>query len=284
MEPRPEGRGEKSLSNLAPKPLAASMEPRPEGRGEPKTSSQSDCSSGRFNGATSRRTWRVLITSSLWTATASFNGATSRRTWRATDPQVVTNSLDGASMEPRPEGRGENGLKTFRVVANTCFNGATSRRTWRALSSDSAQVQDATASMEPRPEGRGETMLIISMPHLMADASMEPRPEGRGESVSSPVRLLRVRASMEPRPEGRGEKRGNNERNKSICWLQWSHVPKDVESDLLSETWTQLKYASMEPRPEGRGELASQAGHVHAQPRASMEPRPEGRGEVATVR
>jgi len=180
MEPRPEGRGEVSPAEPIGMTLEASMEPRPEGRGELLSISVSPL------------------------------------------PQK-------ASMEPRPEGRGESRSsaidahisplqwshvpKDVEIVLRAdrynalavCFNGATSRRTWReGLDILSRQIH-LVASMEPRPEGRGELHLWQAQPI------------------------------------------GNSE-------LQWSHVPKDVESR-AARRWSYLRrHASMEPRPEGRGE------------------------------
>ena len=62
---------------------------------------------------------------------AGFNGATARRPWRQGRPPGACGQDRDASMEPRPEGRGDVG-KFFQAVAQ--------RR----------------ASMEPRPEGRGD--------------------------------------------------------------------------------------------------------------------------------
>ena len=94
-----------------------------------------------------RRPWRK-------SACRSFNAATTRRPWRTTAawPAAAT---AGASMRPRPEGRGE--------PPNAAGDGGPSRLQCghdpKAVENGSRTTSDvavAEASMRPRPEGRGE--------------------------------------------------------------------------------------------------------------------------------
>ena len=99
-----------------------------------------------------------------------------------TRPQVVASQAHRlASMEPRPEGRGD-------VVDVR------------------AELALRLASMEPRPEGRGD-IRGANVGDAVCIASMEPRPEGRGDILAlADVGVVAPDASMEPRPEGRGDR------------------------------------------------------------------------------
>ena len=138
MEPRPEGRGddyalmiEQQVRQLqwshGPKAVEthlvrlrrvritrASMEPRPEGRGDSRTMNGRLRTLRSFNGATARRPWRRGRGSYRQGTARSFNGATARRPWR---PQLLlgVRVVRPASMEPRPEGRGDKA-----VPSGTC--------------------------------------------------------------------------------------------------------------------------------------------------------------------
>ena len=59
---------------------------------------------------------------------------------------------------------------------------------------------------------------------------MGPRPEGRGKGFCLFCKSRQQSASMGPRPEGRGKDEGDIAIGHSDGWLQWGHVPKDVES------------------------------------------------------
>jgi len=132
----------------------AAMEPRPEGRGD----------------AASRMPWampsvpqwsrdpRVAVTrrSTYLTVTACWPQ------W-SRDPRVAVTRhhhprrrhQQGAAMEPRPEGRGDD---AFGVMEESV----------------------GRAAMEPRPEGRGDRAAAPAPPSP-SRAAMEPRPEGRGD-------------------------------------------------------------------------------------------------------
>ena len=178
MEPRPEGRGDDGPRRLHGGGGGASMEPRPEGRGDlvfqasrkcaptalqwshgPKAVETSSHRRDRgavegFNGATARRPWRHSPAPSLRRSRACFNGATARRPWRhataihaeggahaSMEPRpegrgdsggkTLLKAILEASMEPRPEGRGDWRPRTSNSPDQNCFNGATARRPWR---------------------------------------------------------------------------------------------------------------------------------------------------------
>ncbi len=132
MRPRPEGRGEpretidadiqslqlqcghdpKAVENRVPGrrlrvAVQASMRPRPEGRGERRRWRPTSWRSSRFNAATTRRPWRTSREGSRATEWESFNAATTRRPWRTMQALQTPFNPPGASMRPRPEGRGE---------------------------------------------------------------------------------------------------------------------------------------------------------------------------------
>ena len=89
MGPRPGGRGR----HYGPYDIAfyedPSMGPRPGGRGRSAWGFNMHGSSGSFNGATSRRTWKAVRYARATCRPASFNGATSRRTWKVRPLQVL---------------------------------------------------------------------------------------------------------------------------------------------------------------------------------------------------
>ena len=189
-------------------------------------------------------------------------------------------AADGASMRPRPEGRGEP-TRRRRATAN-----------------------GVEASMRPRPEGRGEPdecACSIERWRYGFNAATARRPWRTAE----PERVLTStdQASMRPRPEGRGEPVAPAGRRTSEAMLQCGHGPKAVENSACSMSADVGPCASMRPRPEGRGERIRHArqpsgiGFNAATARrpwrtasihglcgihASMRPRPEGRGELAS--
>ena len=147
--------------------------------------------------------WRQSRPSPLRTNLVRFNGATARRPWRQGEKRAGCPS-NLASMEPRPEGRGDRSPPCSRGIPGPRFNGATARRPWRPVSRRICMT------------GKG--------------ASMEPRPEGRGDGVN-PYRFSNVGlASMEPRPEGRGDGDDVSGFIDSSHSLQWSHGPKAMET------------------------------------------------------
>ncbi len=130
-----------------------------------------------------------------------FNGAATARS-RNYDVPRDSYGVEGASMEPRPRGRGI--ILTLKAIPHN------RRLQW---SRDRAVAElklflpgmwtEQLASMEPRPRGRG----IKDTGHVTDkenDASMEPRPRGRGINADMIAHVNNLRASMEPRPRGRG--------------------------------------------------------------------------------
>ncbi len=84
----------------------ASMEPRPLGRGMTPSSRRRAQNGIGFNGATTSRSWNEARTRILRQhGSCRFNGATTSRSWNAVWRWPVR-CQRGASMEPRPLGRG----------------------------------------------------------------------------------------------------------------------------------------------------------------------------------
>ncbi len=132
MEPRPLGRGMNPIRALVqPRRDRASMEPRPLGRGMPAL--REHTTPGQL-----ALQWSHDLSVVEWprprggtrTSHRRFNGATTSRSWNAVVRVERGGDCDGASMEPRPLGRG------MRVAER-----GVDRR--------------GAASMEPRPLGRG---------------------------------------------------------------------------------------------------------------------------------
>ncbi len=182
------------------------MRPRPEGRGEPRHEA-----SFNVNNSMLQCGHDPKAVENLWRRGCRprrrprFNAATTRRPWRTRGNAHATGRLDdGASMRPRPEGRGERRRRKGRQVFIARFNAATTRRPWRTpkariLSNRERQLQcghDPKAVENPR---RGRPR------RGRPPASMRPRPEGRGEHTPPQNDSARNGPSMRPRPEGRGE-------------------------------------------------------------------------------
>ena len=209
------------------------MRPRPEGRGERRSGRCSaGTTSGRFNAATTRRPWRTRPQrrSTYKRAmlqcghdpkaveNAPINPVQLQVQWLQCghDPKAVENLrfrtdhqwTCGASMRPRPEGRGERVVAQGAGRRRRRFNAATTRRPWRTTAR------------------RGRVVAGV-------DASMRPRPEGRGELPSPRRQPVRPQASMRPRPEGRGELRSFRFLTFSRRMLQCGHDPKAVENRSL---------------------------------------------------
>ena len=86
-----------------------------------------------------------------------------------------------ASMGPRPGGRGEGRRGECPPRPPRRFNGAATRRPRRVLRLQESHEAAPRASMGPRPGGRGETPRAPSDEGDRTTASMGPRPGGRGE-------------------------------------------------------------------------------------------------------
>ena len=161
----------------------ASMGPRPLGRGNSNKTHCFKQRPGRFNGATSSRTWKPVQLHAINHTSLGFNGATSSRTWKLPVP-----------LQPNP-------LQPNWICI--CFNGATSSRTWKPAQAGIVHTLQIAASMGPRPLGRGNLHVAVACAHP-CQASMGPRPLGRGNRCSRRAQGCRYLASMGPRPLGRG--------------------------------------------------------------------------------
>src|ERR1043166_8347969 len=134
------------------------MEPRPHERGNAAITL--DASAGMF-----LLQWSHVLTNVETGARPSppedapgrFNGATSSRTWKPTSaPNCSTYLL--ASMEPRPHERGnEKGWPVYEWCYKG-FNGATSSRTWKHTPTGLLSHVQNVASMEPRPHEPGNVI------------------------------------------------------------------------------------------------------------------------------
>jgi hypothetical protein len=134
-----------------------------------------------------------------------FNGAATNWSRKSCElARSATYKIFGASMGPRPIGRGNSASRVTRRMACRRFNGAatnwsrksdTAARGFNGASGkcDSKRYQ---ASMGPRPIGRGNTDsptaqwgLIAGAIHWPEPASMGPRPIGRGNGLCTSIQL-----------------------------------------------------------------------------------------------
>ena len=229
MEPRPEGRGDAARIEQAALDVLASMEPRPEGRGDVISNmheegalpmlqwSRGPKAAETMAGKDLKKAERVLQWSRgpkaaetpvrpEWCAGAcdGFNGAAARRPRRPGGPARTLRGDRPASMEPRPEGRGDAAIEPdvgFRL----------------------------DASMEPRPEGRGDLGLPGAVRGVPL-ASMEPRPEGRGDGSRKVIRgafIASFNGAAARRPRRLAE---FGVRDLVDYVLQWSRGPKAAET------------------------------------------------------
>ena len=181
MRPRPEGRGEPQSLVQVEADLGASMRPRPEGRGEPPLHDLKDVAEqlqcghdpkAVENEGTPQRAAappelqcghdpkaveNEIPDQFLASLLSGFNAATTRRPWRTVAAFRAGRAGRGASMRPRPEGRGELNIRNRKTGSHASFNAATTRRPWRTHGDGRPQDgRPHQASMRPRPEGRGE--------------------------------------------------------------------------------------------------------------------------------
>ncbi len=109
-----------------------------------------------------------------------FNGATARRPWRRLCAYEASPPF-GASMGPRPEGRGDS-----------CSTAGT--KWWPG------------ASMGPRPEGRGDADVCLALDLSVVELQWGHGPKAVETDIHQVRRKVQVEASMGPRPEGRGDR------------------------------------------------------------------------------
>ena len=309
MRPQPEGRGELRAAQIQSSEMRASMRPRPEGRGERRRQPCGTATPTCFNAATTRRPWRTLARRSERNCERGFNAATTRRPWRTTTAQWQACRDYGASMRPRPEGRGEPSVSSSGTRSKGRFNAATTRRPWRTaggrvgrLDSIRRRFNAATTRRPWRTKTFGKlsgpARVLLQCGHnpkavensgedpswtALGGASMRPRPEGRGEQATPAHGEPRGRrASMRPQPEGRGERKSGSSSAVSLFVLQCGHDPKAVENYLPHTHKTEHRgrlQCGHDPKAveNGRGGSGSRCRPASA----SMRPRPEGRGERA---
>ena len=204
----------------------------------------------------------------------------------------------GASMGPRPFGRGRPASGRRRGLRLPGFNGAATFRP-RKAEHRLVRAERRRASMGPRPFGRGrkypdntwagtcqlqwgrdlsaaegQAQQPFSPGHLVA--SMGPRPFGRGRTAGNAVSQRAARsfngaATFRPRKGGGG---GNH--SSAAKPLQWGRDLSAAEG-LCAAAFECGRPASMGPRPFGRGRRRAHLGDGGGSA-ASMGPRPFGRG------
>jgi len=84
----------------------ASMGPRQRSRGRPFRPANSSWHTSRFNGATTKESWKAVSGGSASTGNSSFNGATTKESWKARINAYRPIGIENASMGPRQRSRG----------------------------------------------------------------------------------------------------------------------------------------------------------------------------------
>ena len=133
----------------------------------------------------------------------------------------------GASMGPRPCGRGRRAKPAYRRTRELCFNGATALRPWT--------VRTCGAGAPVWTRFNGATALRPWTAHTGR--------RGRGRGL----------ASMGPRPCGRGRLKRLPMHSPSGLELQWGHGLAAVDGAAPAQCSEAHFEASMGPRPCGRG-------------------------------
>ena len=279
MGPRPIGRGNTPIHHAHTTSDRASMGPRPIGRGNCFARHSFRQRSTGFNGAATNWSRKCLLPCVLgryltplqWgrdqlvaeisqdpserKSGRRFNGAATNWSRKFSRIHAAASRNAGASMGPRPIGRGN----AVDLVDHVDLNGA---------------------SMGPRPIGRGNvgagaaggrwaysfngaatnwsrkssTRAVLPMPG--SPASMGPRPIGRGNTGWYRRSARAWRASMGPRPIGRGNAIRQIPRTSRPALLQWGRDQLVAEILLLLRGMSSPRHASMGPRPIGRGNKA----------------------------
>ncbi len=202
------------------------MGPRPGGRGEEPPRSARGAAAMCFNGAAPRRARRESTAAQPRSRRDRFNGAAPRRARRAGSAPGA-NRPRGASMGPRPGGRGES-----------------------AVSGVPSSVDRLQWGRAPEGAERSARTTTCWCHHR---ASMGPRPGGRGELGLAAITRNAPCASMGPRPGGRGEDRARIGAS-GTTMLQWGRAPEGAERCRKGVGPYSSAIASMGPRPGGRGE------------------------------
>ena len=229
------------------------------------------------------------------------------------DPKAVENSLSGrmmtrrlgASMRPRPEGRGEQGLVGVVLACQhrlQCGHDPKAVENRPALprlrgrrgeglqcGHDPKAVENfhrgpevvhfPAASMRPRPEGRGER--VVSTPRSIANVSLQcghdPKAvENRRPGGVDHANKTSFNAATTRRPWRTGVARLQA---RGLVQLQCGHDPKAVENEGTSP-YMQAAFGGLQCGHDPKAvENVYARGHTRGHTDASMRPRPEGRGE-----
>ena len=248
----------------------ASMGPRRRCRGsafvDPLLSERED----RFNGATTKVSWKCLATVGQDRGRARrFNGATTKGRGSGAEPVIVQEPTplalqwghdEGvvevtycdkaisrravASMGPRRRCRGSADRRLQRRQQDRSFNGATTKVSWKCTGVGPAGLRGIRASMGPRRRCRGSAAEFTKRNSEALYASMGPRRRCRG-SVPGNVRDVHsLIASMGPRRRCRGsdvqgylrpnkQKIGFNGATTKVSWKCDDWVTGRVMEDLL---------------------------------------------------
>ena len=209
MRPRPEGRGERphvGIGEFVEFWLQCGHDPKAV-ENDSAVYSHSRPHTRRFNAATTRRPWRT-------SKPEEFEGKPPPLQC-GHDPKAVENDAvldylkkhDGASMRPRPEGRGEQTKRCRRRSRTAGFNAATTRRPWRTCAAQlgaPANRLGFNAATTRRPWRTPASASSKSCPRRRFNAATTRRPWRTAHKRRR--RGARLTASMRPRPEGRGER------------------------------------------------------------------------------
>ena len=278
MRPRPGGRGEQFLTgHPVVDRVRASMRPRPGGRGETSQKRGGPTPQLLQCGHDPEAVERLRPTSAgCWCVSLQCGHdpeAVERRSDTTYvpggsmlqcghDPEAVESPAlgrrgrpaAGASMRPRPGGRGESRSTVYL---------------WPPMMLQCGHDPEAV-----------ESVVVVDVPLRRSLASMRPRPGGRGEPGRDGYgRRIGICASMRPRPGGRGEANPSSTIAAFTAWLQCGHDPEAVESALPRPGASSRRRgfnAATTRRPWRERNPGGVAGRRHA----SMRPRPGGRGEA----
>src|SRR3990172_1218567 len=156
------------------------MEPRPNGRGNSQWTWRVPALSTRLQWSPDQTAGETSTPPRKGVRRTCFKGAPTKRPGKPGAPRGRP-AGGRASMEPRPNGRGNV------ILCMTPF------------------AEDMLQWSPDQTAGETHSIRVVGTPER--PASMEPRPNGRGNLVSEVVQGRgELRASMEPRPNGRGNK------------------------------------------------------------------------------
>ena len=194
-----------------------------------------------------------------------------------------TNTLNNASMWPRPWGRGERRGGRWKTLRFRGFNVATTLGSWRTGPPGRRKTPGPRFNVATTL-GSWRTALPSGASLPIESASMWPRPWGRGERGRQPEAASigpRLQCGHDPgvveNPRDEDESLTREERfNVATTLGSWRTHLFDLER-------FEALVASMWPRPWGRGERGVLRVE-RQQGAASMWPRPWGRGEPDPLR